>query len=325
MSDFGTAPLSPPLGSEAGFGRLRTGIADLGRGPSRAAPDPADTAHLVRIRDLVYQVAGIFQADSRLNFLSERCERRMKATGAGSLRDYYQSLTTSTNRTQELHQLLNEITIGETYFFRNEPQLSAFRQVVVPQLVHLKSRLPFVNLKIWSAGCSTGEEPYTLAMLLLEEANASMRGHRFEIVATDLNERSLEKARVGVYDDYAVRNLPNSLRDKYLRPSNGRYEVVEAVKKKVSFSRCNLADDARMVFMKAMDIIFCCNVLIYFEGASKRRVISHFYNDLNPGGYLYLGYSESLFGFHDDFRLVHFPGTTAYRKPETNPQTGARE
>jgi chemotaxis protein methyltransferase CheR len=99
---------------------------------------------------------------------------------------------------------------------------------------------------------------------------------------------------------------------------------VEAVKKKVSFSRCNLADDSRMVFMKGMDVIFCCNVLIYFEGTSKGRVISHFYNNLNPGGYLYLGYSESLFGFNDAFHLVHFPGTTAYRKPEPGPRAGAR-
>jgi chemotaxis protein methyltransferase CheR len=296
-------------------------MAEFGLAPSQAI----DTAQLGRIRDLIYQVAGIFQADSRLSFLSDRCERRMRALGLPSLRDYYQSLTASTNRTQELHQLLNEITVGETYFFRNEPQLAAFRQVVVPQLVHLKSRLPVVHLKIWSAGCSTGEEPYTLAMLLLEEANDSLRGHSFEIVATDLNDRSLEKARTGLYDDYAIRNLPAPLQDKYLRFSNGRYEVVEAVKKKVNFNRCNLADDSRMVFMKGMDVIFCCNVLIYFEGASKRRVISHFHNNLNPGGFFFLGFSESLFGLNSDFRLVHFPGTTAYRKPETNAPIGARE
>jgi chemotaxis protein methyltransferase CheR len=278
--------------------------------------DPGTTACLLKIRDLIYQVAGIFQADNRLSFLRDRCERRIKATQAPSLEDYCQSLVGSPGRSQEIRQLLNEITIGETCFFRNEPQLNAFRQIVIPQLVQMKSRLPFVHLRIWSAGCSTGEEPYTLAMLMLEMANTVLRGRTFEILATDLNERSLEKAKLGVYDDYAVRNLALPLREKYMRSVNGRYEVTEAVKAKVNFSRLNFLDDSRMLFMKAMDVILCCNVLIYFEGAAKRRVISHFYNNLNPGGYFYLGYSESLFGFNDDFRLIHFPGATAYRKPE---------
>ena len=288
------------------------------------ASDPGTTAHLVRIRDLVYQVAGIYQSDTRLNFLEDRCERRMQAANVDSLRDYYHYLTASADRGRELYQLLNEITIGETCFFRNEPQLNAFRQVVIPQVLQIRQRLPFVHLRIWSAGCSTGEEPYTLAMLMLEESNGLLRGRTFEILATDLNDRSLEKAKVGLYDDYALRNLPPALGAKYLRPNGGKYEVIEAVKAKVNFSRCNLLDDSRMVFMKSMDVIFCCNVLIYFDGAAKPRVISHFYNNLNPGGYLYLGYSESLFGFNDDFRLVHFPGTTAYRKPEHKPEVGTR-
>ena len=278
--------------------------------------DPAAATHLLRIRDLIYRVAGIFQSDTRLSFLQDRCERRMKAIQAASIEDYCQYLASTAGRTQELHQLLNEITIGETCFFRHEPQLQAFRQIVIPQLLQLKAQLPVVHFRIWSAGCSTGEEPYTLAMLMLELAGSLLRGRTFEILATDLNDRSLEKAKQGSYDDYAVRNLPTVLRDKYMRAVNGRYEVTEAIKAKVNFSRLNLLDDTRMVFMKAMDVILCCNVLIYFEAAAKQRVISHFYNNLNPGGYFYLGYSESLFGCNDDFRLVHFPGATAYRKPE---------
>jgi chemotaxis protein methyltransferase CheR len=286
--------------------------------------DPGSIAHLVRIRDLVYQVAGIYQSDTRLNFLQDRCERRMQAVKIASFPDYYQYLTASADRNREMHQLLNEITVGETCFFRNEPQLNAFRKVVIPQLLQIKQGLPYIHLRIWSAGCSTGEEPYTLAMLMLEESNSLLRGRTFEIIATDLNDRSLEKAKAGLYDDYALRNLPPALGSKYLRPNGARYEVVEAVRAKVSFSRCNLLDDSRMVFMKAMDVIFCCNVLIYFDGGAKRTVISHFYNNLNAGGYLYLGYSESLFGFNDDFRLVHFPGTTAYRKPERKAEAGIR-
>jgi chemotaxis protein methyltransferase CheR len=280
------------------------------------ALDPGTTACLLKVRDLIYREAGIFQADARLGLLRDRCERRLKAIQAASLPDYCQYLTSPAGRRQELNQLLNEITIGETCFFRNEPQLNAFRQIVVPQLIQMKSCLPLVHLRIWSAGCSTGEEPYTLAMLMLELAGTVMRGRTFEIFATDLNERSLEKAKLGLYDEYAVRNLAAPLREKYMRGGNGRYEVTDAIKARVNFSRLNLLDDSRMLFMKAMDVIFCCNVLIYFEGGAKRRVVSHFYSNLNPGGYFYLGYSESLFGFNDDFRLIHFPGATAYRKPE---------
>src|SRR5215472_14740613 len=129
-------------------------------------PDP----ELIRIRDLIYQVAGIFQPDNKLHLLLDRCRRRMKEIKSQSLREYFNCLTVRPNRQAELVALLNEITIGETCFFRNQPQLDAFRQVILPKILEAKSKLPFRRLRIWSAGCSTGEEPYTLRILMLEEA-----------------------------------------------------------------------------------------------------------------------------------------------------------
>jgi len=281
-----------------------------------AWPDP----FLFKIRDLVYQVAGIFQPDNRLRFLEERCARRMKDVGARNTRDYFDRLVISVDREAELRNLLNEITVGETCFFRNQPQLDALQNVVLPALIQAKQRLPLRHLKIWSAGCSTGEEPYTLAAILNQLAQTKLAGFTFEILATDINDLSLRRAEAGNYGEYALRNVPPGFMQRYFETLGDQQQVGASLKAHVKFTRLNLLDDARMVFLKGMDIIFCCNVLIYFDGASKRRVIQHFFNNLLPGGYLFLGHSESLFGVNADFRLVHFSGATAYMRPA--PQMG---
>jgi chemotaxis protein methyltransferase CheR len=271
-------------------------------------PDP----ELVRIRDLIYQAAGIFHPDNKLRLLLDRCGRRMKELKAPNLREYYDCLTVKPIRQAELVALLNEITIGETCFFRNQPQLDALRQIVIPKILETKSALPLRKLRIWSAGCSTGEEPYTLNMMLLEETAGRLKNWTIEILATDLNERSLAHAKAALYGTYSTRNLPAHYRQKYFTAVGEELQVQTSARNGIAFSRLNLSDDARMTFMKGLDIIFCCNVLIYFDIASKRRVIQHFYNNLLPHGYLFLGHSESLYGVSDDFRLVHLPGATAY-------------
>lgn len=280
--------------------------------PIEGPPDP----ELVRIRDLVYQVAGIFHPDNKLRLLLDRCGRRMKELKTSSLREYFECLTIKPMRQAELVALLNEITIGETCFFRSLPQLEALRKVVIPKVLEAKSKLPLRRLRIWSAGCSTGEEPYTLSMLLLEEAQSRLKDWNIEILATDLNERSLAHAKNAIYGTYSTRNLTPFYRQKYFIPAGEQLQVQPVVRNSITFSRLNLSDDGRMTFMKGLDVVFCCNVLIYFDLISKRRVIQHFYNNLLPHGYLFLGHSESLYGVSDDFRLVHLPGATAYIKGE---------
>ena len=275
-------------------------------------PDP----ELVRIRDLVYQVAGIFHPDNKLPLLLDRCSRRMKELKTPTLREYFECLTIKPTRQAELVALLNEITIGETCFFRNQPQLDALRQIIIPKILEAKSKLPLRRLRIWSAGCSTGEEPYTLSMLLLEEAQGRLKDWTIEILATDLNERSLEHAKNAIYGTYSTRHLTPHYRQKYFTPAAEQLQVQPPVRSRITFSRLNLSDDGCMTFMKGLDVIFCCNVLIYFDLASKKRVIQHFYNNLLPHGYFFLSHSESLYGVSDDFRLVHLPGATAYIKGE---------
>ncbi len=278
-------------------------------------PDLKDLAYL-KIRDLIYQISGIYHPEEKLYLLASRCARRMSAVKAATPGEYLDHLTVRGNREVELRLLLNEITIGETYMFRSPQQLEALRSVILPQIIQAKSALGFKRLHLWSAGCSTGEEPYTLAMFLLELRESVLAGWTFDILATDLNDNSLTAAKAGIYGEYALRSTSDLLRKKYFRPHDtNRLQVGDELRSLIRFDRVNLSDDSRMTFLKGMDLIFCCNVLIYFDLSSKRKVMQHFYANLLPGGYLFLGHAESLYQVDDRFHLVHFPGAIGYWKP----------
>jgi chemotaxis protein methyltransferase CheR len=292
---------------------------------ARSAPNKGELAVdpvLRQIRDLVYKVSGIYKADDKLYLLADGCGRRMKQLSVRTPREYWNHLTMQPKRDGELRQLLNEITIGETCLFRSQPQLDALRNVILPEIVAEASKQISKRLRIWSAGCSTGEESYTLAMSLLEESRRLLKGWTVEILATDLNDRSLEAAKAGVYGDYALRSTPDYFKRKYFSAVDGnKLQVRPEVKKLITFSRLNLQDDSKMLFVKGIDLIFCCNVLIYFDGTSKAKVIRHFFSNLSAGGYLFLGTSESLMKLNDQFHLVHFPGTIGYWKPSRRART----
>ena len=283
--------------------------------PAPKGSQPVDPIYR-QIRDLVYKTSGIYQAEEKFYLLMDGCARRMKQSQIHTLREYWESLTAHPNRDVEMRSLLNELTIGETCLFRSQPQLDALRKVILPEIVGERAKQITKRLRIWSAGCSTGEEPYTLAINLLEESEKLLKGWTVEILATDLNDRSVETAKAGIYGDYALRNTSQIYKRKYFSEvGEKKLEVRPEVKKLVTFSRLNLQDDSKMLFMKGMDLIFCCNVLIYFDGISKGKVIRHFFSNLSYGGYFFLGTSESLMKLNDQFHLIHFPGTIAYWKP----------
>lgn len=269
-----------------------------------------------QLRDLIYETCGIYFADSKRYFLESRFARRMEAVGAKSYREYYSYLRTGSDRQAEMQRLIEEITTNETSFFRNMPQFQALQTLILPRMVETKGAIGFKRLKIWSSACSTGEEPYTIAMILMEKAATLLSGWGFEIIATDINDQVLAKAREGLYSEYALRTSSDYYKKKYFVPQpGGSMAISPDVKKYVKFQNINLYDDSKMVFLKGLDIIFCCNVLIYFDQTSKKKVIQHFYNNLNRGGYLFIGHSESLFGINDQFKLHHFPGGVMYQKP----------
>ncbi|HUM06636.1 MAG TPA: protein-glutamate O-methyltransferase CheR [Terriglobales bacterium] len=284
---------------------------------TNAPPDP----HLYKIRDLIYRAAGIFHPDNKLRLLEDRCSRRLQELGVKTFREYLERLSHQTSGREEMVKLLNEITIGETCFFRNRTQLDALRSVVLPRILANRSAALPKKLRFWSAGCSTGEEPYTLAMFLAEECALLLKGWSFEIQATDLNEHSLAHAHAGVYGDYSVRNVNTHYRQRYFVPVENQLRIGPEARKTITFSRLNLLDAPHMALMRNMDVIFCANVLIYFDLQSKRSAIEQFHSSLQPHGYLFLGHSESLYGVTDKFKLVHFPSATGYAK--ALPTTGS--
>ena len=285
----------------------------LAASPPREVED-RDPIYL-KVRDLVYQACGIYHSEEKLYLLSGACKRRMTHAKAKDPRQYLDLISSPSTRVLELRELLNEITIGETCLFRSQPQLTALQNVILPELIATRSKIGLRKLRIWSAGCSTGEEPYTLSMFLLEQSERLLKGWTFEISATDLNDRSIETAKAGIYGNYALRNTSDLYKRKYFNPADGdKLQVKDEVRARISFSRLNLSDDTKMPFMKGMDLVFCCNVLIYFDIPSKRKVVQHFFSSLQAPGYFFLGHAESLYQVTDQFRLVHLPGTTTYLK-----------
>lgn len=266
-----------------------------------------------QLRDFIYNICGMYFHTTKKYFLESRLTRRMEATGTKSYQDYY-LLLKSPRGSEELKFLMDEITTNETYFFRNVPQLAALENKLLPELVETKNKMGFRKLRIWSAASSSGEEAYTMAMILLEKRATLLKDWIIEIVGTDINETVIAQAKEGIYNAYSVRNIPDMYKRKYLREDNGKFILSPDVKKFVTFNKLNLYEDSKMIFMKSFDFIFCANVLIYFDTASKSKVVQHFYNNLQPYGYFFVGQSESLHGVNDKFKTVHFPGGFGYKK-----------
>ena len=266
-----------------------------------------------QLRDFIYNICGMYFHTTKKYFLESRLTRRMEATGAKTYQEYY-LLLKSPRGSEELKFLMDEITTNETYFFRNVPQLAALENKLLPEIVDIKNKMGFRKLRIWSAASSSGEEAYTMAMILLEKRSTLLKDWIIEIVGTDINETVIAQAKEGIYNAYSVRNIPDAYKRKYIREDNGKFILSPEVKKFVTFNKLNLYEDSKMIFMKSFDFIFCANVLIYFDTASKSKVVQHFYNNLQPYGYFFVGQSESLHGVNDKFKTVHFPGGFGYKK-----------
>ena len=238
----------------------------------------------------------------------------MQSLKISNFEDYLKLLQHGQQKEDEFELLCNTITINETSFFRNEPQISAFQQRFADEVVETKRGFGIRTLRIWSAACSSGEEPYTLAILYLEHLKPKYPDLRVEIVGTDINTTVLDMARKAEYNQYAIRSMPELYVKKYFNHSNGLYQLRPEVKELVRFEYHNLIDREKMRHMTHFDFIFCANVLIYFDEKAKIQVVGDLYNSLNRGGYLFIGYSEMLHRISSAFKLVSIPKTTAYKK-----------
>ena len=269
---------------------------------------PDDVFRLMR--DQIYKRTGMYFADSSKYLLQKRLSPRAKELNFDSFQKYFYFLQYDPRSEAEYDQIYDLVTTNETYFFREPAQLTAFVEEIVPDIL---SRKPVKKIRIWSAGCSSGEEPYSIAMLLSE---AGYYEHaQFEIFASDINQQVLAKARKGQYRDNAFRATTPALREKYFtRMEDNSWRIRDEIRNRISFGRLNLYDEARVSLLGHLDVVFCRNVIIYFDDASKRVVVNNFYNRLTEGGYLLLGHSESLISLSTQFKLRHLKNDMVYQK-----------
>jgi chemotaxis protein methyltransferase CheR len=262
------------------------------------------------LRDQIYKRSGIWFNDTSKYLLQKRLSPRARELNFDSFQKYFYFLQYDPRADAEFDQIFDLVTTNETYFFREPAQLSAFIEEIVPDLL---SRKTIKKIRIWSAGCSSGEEPYSLAILLQD---AGWYDHAtFEIFASDINQQVLAKARKGTYRESAFRATAPHLRERYFtRNDDSSWRISDEIRNRVSFGRLNLYDEARVSLLGHLDVIFCRNVIIYFDDASKRHVVSNFYNRISDGGYLLLGHSESLISLSTQFKLRHLKHDMVYQR-----------
>jgi len=261
---------------------------------------------------LVYMKTGMFYDHNKKYYVQKRVERRAEALEMGSLNEYYYMLKFS-NDSSEFEKLINEHTVNETYFFRDFPQLRNFAEDVLPVVIREKKNNK--KIKVWSAACSTGEEPYTLSIILQEMLDRPEEWD-IQIIASDINTEVLEFAKIGMYESRAVKDVPPEYLGKYFTKCNDKYLVNMNVRKPVVFKRINLVCENEINTVNGCDFIFCRNCLIYFDDESRRNVVNSLYEALNPGGFIFLGHSESVGRISSAFKVQRIGDTIVYSKPK---------
>jgi chemotaxis protein methyltransferase CheR len=284
------------------------------------------------LQTLIYQECGMYFDERRVHFLQDRLQRRLKITGLESFYRYYQLLTSREGKS-ELSALLEHLTVNETSFFRNKPQLELFHKNTLEEILQRKTERRDWSLRVWSAGCSTGQEPYTLAMLICDAlAYYYLRNPlpfempspkplipppwKVEILASDINYSVLRAAQEAVYPENHMEPVDYTYRLRYFDKGGDKYSIKKTVKDLVHFDFHNLKTE---FLPQRNDVIFCRNVMIYFDEAEQKRLVDKFYRCLNREGYLFVGHAESLFGLTDKFKMIHVNNGTAYQRIEANP------
>jgi chemotaxis protein methyltransferase CheR len=265
------------------------------------------------LRELFAEASGLAFGPESRSVLERRLRERLVALGLSSFGEYYQLLRFQERGRAELEEALDLITINETYFFRENYQLRAYRTEILPMLPQAGKGTE--RLSVWSAGCSTGEEVYSIAMVTRESGLFLPSDRCVRIFGSDISRRCVAAARRGIYGPSSFRAMPVEMRKKYFVERADGAHVVDELRTWCHFGHLNLLDRTRASVVGRVDVIFCRNVLIYFDEAVRRKVIEMFYDRLLPGGFLLLGHSESLLNVSTAFELVHLKDDLVYRKP----------
>jgi len=264
-----------------------------------------NNGEFTQFRDLIYESSGIHFYNSNRSILESRIKLKLKKNESLTISDFYSLLKRDE---QELKIFLDSITTNLTRFFRNTAHFQSFEYHVIPELIKFKTKKNDNRIKIWSAGCSTGEEPYSIAIVLKE---LLPRNFKSEIVASDLSLKSLMTAKEGYYPEKRVNGIREKYLQRYFSKKDNGYLIKKEIKDMIKFDYHNLKFDSGL---RNLDVIFCRNVIIYFDEAAQKNVISRFWDALSNHSYLFIGHSESLFGMDTKFEFLKTEWACLYRK-----------
>ncbi len=265
-----------------------------------------------RLRKIVYERSGIHFQDSKKYVLESRLAHRLEELKMASFDDYVTFLSIGPYHNDEFQEMFNRITINETSFFRNEPQLDVFESRILPTLID--ARKATKRLRIWSAACSTGEEPYTLAIMIQRTLGIRLPDWHIEILGSDISDKALATAESGRYTKYSIRNTSPLDLKNYFSTEGNFYDIKEDIKSMVAFENLNLKDVHRAHRHGQWDVIFCRNVMIYFDDDMKQKCITMFDNQLQDDGYLFIGHSESLRELETRLAPISVPHAFCYTR-----------
>lgn len=276
-----------------------------------------EAEEFLRLSAFISGSSGLLYEEKSNELLVRRLRPRVDELGMTNFIEYVERLQRDPD---ELQQMLQLLVTRETYFFRQQYQLDAFVEELLPRIVEASG--PHRRLTVWSAGCSTGEEAYTLAIILSE--STLLADWRINIVATDLCRANIEAAERGIYRSASFRTMSEAVKKRYFRKVPGGFQISDALRKMVHFSPANLVSPAEVRAVGRVDVVFCRNVLIYFEEQARRLATKLFYERLLPGGYLLLGHSESLLNAQTSFEPVHLERDLVYRRPELDQSSDSK-
>ena len=265
-----------------------------------------------RFCEFLYRRTGIAYGESKRFYIERRVADRMQALGTTSFTTY---MTVVRAGGPEAEHLINSFTVNETYYYREDSQLRCLSNSLLPEVI--QKRGPGDLVRIWSVPCSTGEEPYSIAIWLLENW-ALVDAYNVEIVGSDIDTRALEAAAIGIYGERALSRLPATVVKDYFGPaSGGARQLIKDLRESVKFTQVNLVDTDTVEAQGRFDIVFCRNVLIYFDDTSRLATIDNIYRTLVPGGFICLGHSESMSRISSRFDVRKFSDAIVYQRPVT--------
>ncbi len=261
-----------------------------------------------QFRKLIYDASGITFSDTNRSILDSRLKERLREKKLTNVEDYYKIITSDQG---EFKVFLDSITTNLTRFFRNQPHFDALINYVIPHVLENKKKTGSTKFRIWSAGCSTGEEPYTIAMILKDKLPAP---YTFEILASDISLKSLMVGQQGFYPEARIAGIPETYLAKFFTKNETGYQVKPEIMSTIKFDYHNLRFDSGQ---RDLDVIFCRNVLIYFDEAAQKATIDRFYDSMAKSSYLFIGHSESLFGMETKFQFLKTEWACLYEKQES--------